>query len=72
LLARTSLPGIGGSTGANNQTVMFKPLCGLFNQTKYIPLRDCPIEIELELADNDEPIVSKFGTIFTAANTSKL
>ena len=60
-----TLPGIGGSTAvAAYQTVMFKPLCGIFQQTKYIPLRYCPIEIELELADNDEPIVSTFGTIF--------
>jgi hypothetical protein len=67
-----TLPGIGGSTGAVFQTVMFKPLCGLFQQTKYIPLRYCPIEIELELADNNEPIVSTLGTVFTAANTSLL
>jgi hypothetical protein len=61
-----TLPGIGGSTGA------VKPSCGLFQQTKYIPLRYCPIEIELELADNNEPIVSTLGTVFTAANTSLL
>jgi hypothetical protein len=70
------LPGIGGGNGtisyATNQTVIFKPLCGIFQQTKYIPLRYCPIEFELELADNDEPIVSTFGAFFTAANTTKL
>jgi hypothetical protein len=50
---------------------MFKPLCGLFNQTKYIPLRYCPTEIELELADNNEPIVSQFdGTIVSTLNIS--
>jgi hypothetical protein len=49
---------------------MFKPLCGLFNQSKYIPLRYMPIEIELELADNDAPIITNFGDKFTAANTS--
>ena len=27
------------------QTVMFKPLCGLFNQSKYLPLRYMPIEL---------------------------
>ena len=37
-------------------TYMFKPMCGLFTQKKYIPLRYCPIEIELELADTNEPI----------------
>jgi hypothetical protein len=52
------------------QTVMFKPLCGLFNQSKYIPLRYMPIELELELADNDEPVISVFNAVFAAANTS--
>ena len=46
------LPGI-----LTSQTVIFKPLCGLFAQTKYLPLRYTPIEIELELCDVDEPIV---------------
>jgi hypothetical protein len=53
------------------QTVCFKPLCGLFMQTKYIPLRYCPLEIELELADTTEPIVSApLVGQFTIANTS--
>jgi hypothetical protein len=65
-----SLPGIAGTTGAAFQTVMFKPLCGLLNETKYIPLRYCLIEIELELADNDEPIVSQFGTFSAVIITS--
>ena len=57
-----------------SQTVMFKPLCGLFAQTKYLPLRFCPIEIELELADVGDPIVLGNETTldeFTAANTSE-
>jgi phage-related tail fiber protein len=29
-----------------------------------------PIEIELELTDNDAPIITNFGAKFTAANTS--
>jgi hypothetical protein len=49
---------------------MFKSCCGLFNQAKQIPLRYCPIEIELEVADNDEPIVTNCVTVFTAATTS--
>ncbi len=59
------LPGI-----TNYQTVMFQPLCGIFQQTKYLPLRYAPLEIELELADVSDPIVSTFGAAFTAANTS--
>ena len=61
---------------------MFKPFCGLFNQTKYLPLRYMPIELELELSDVDSPIVTDFAPnfapadgvpdpgYFTAANTS--
>ena len=46
----------------NQMTVCFKPLCGLLMQSKYIPLRYCPIEIELELADMDDPIITNsFG-----------
>ena len=59
------LPGI-----LNQQTVCFKPLCGILMQSKYIPLRYCPIEIELELADVLEPIISGAYNDFTAANTS--
>ena len=62
------LPGI----GATSQTVMFQPLCGLLQQTKYLPLRYAPLEIELELADVLDPIVSEFIAEFTAANTSVL
>jgi hypothetical protein len=61
------LPGI-----TNYQTVCFKPLCGLFMQGKYLPLRYCPIEIELELADVEEPIVTLVTAQFTAGNTSRL
>ncbi len=46
------LPGI-----TNTQTVMFQPLCGIFQQTKYLPLRYAPLEIELELADVGDPII---------------
>ena len=49
---------------------MVKPLCGLFNQSKHLPLRCMPIEIELELADNDAPITPNFNTSYTAITTS--
>ena len=55
----------------NSQTVMFQPLCGLFQQTKYLPLRYAPLEIELELADVLDPIIN-LETPFLAANTSQL
>jgi hypothetical protein len=62
------LPGI---KSGSYQTVMFKPLCGIFNQTKDLPLRYMPIEIELELADNDAPIITDFNALYAAINTSK-
>ena len=56
------------------QTVMFKPLSGLFTQDKYIPLRYCPITIELELTDQiTDPVVISGGAAtngFTTASTS--
>ena len=33
-------------------TVGFTPLVGLFHQNKYLPIRYCPIQIELELVNN--------------------
>ena len=40
------------------QTVMFKPLSGLLNQPKYLPLRYMPLTLEFELVNNPlDPIV---------------
>jgi hypothetical protein len=50
---------------ATLQTVCFKPLCGIFQQTKFIPLRYCPPEIELELADMTDPILTSSDGITT-------
>ncbi len=59
------LPGI-----KDYQTVCFKPLCGIFMQATYLPLRYAPIEIELSLSDTTEPIVSEQTCNFKTANTS--
>jgi len=60
------LPGV-----SSRQTVMFKPLSGIFSQTKYLPLRYTPVEIELELADIDDPVISPGASAnFTIANTT--
>ena len=57
----------------SSQTVLFKPLSGLLSQTKYIPIRYAPLEIELELANVLDPIVQPGSTAaFTVANTSGL
>ena len=34
------------------QTVLFKPLLGILSQPKYLPIRYCPITIELELVND--------------------
>jgi hypothetical protein len=69
------LPGI-----AVAQTVMFQPLCGLLQQTKYLPLRYAPLDIELELADVADPVISDglaeessvVAGVFNASNNSTL
>jgi hypothetical protein len=38
--------------GSDCKTVFFKPLSGSIKQNKFIPLRCCPITIELELVDS--------------------
>ena len=35
-----------------SRRVVFKPMFGLLNQEKLIPLRFCPLQIELELVTN--------------------
>lgn len=56
--------------------VLFKPLSGLLSQSKYIPLRYCPLTIELELVSrNEEPVMSNFYTVthpFNNTNTTTL
>jgi hypothetical protein len=69
----TKLDTVGELPGIRvKQTVMFKPLSGLLSQTKYLPLRYTPLEIELELAEMDDPIVSfpNNSTAFNPGNTS--
>ena len=65
LVSPMALPGV-----RRLQTVCFKPLCGLLMQTKFIPLRYCPIEIELELADNDDPIMTEWYGLATGDPTA--
>ena len=54
----TDFPGIRGGQGIQ---VLFKPLSGLLNQNKMLPIRYAPITIELELVDSmTDPIYSTF------------
>ena len=63
-----------GIQADSSQTVLFKPLSGLFNQNKFLPVKYSPITIELELVhDKTEPVVTLFGTgddDFKATNTT--
>ena len=69
-----TLPGI---EGGKKQTVMFKPMLGLVNQSKLLPVKYAPIIIELELCNSNlDPIISpgkliKSGDspVYTTANT---
>ncbi len=69
-----------GIAGGDYQTVLFKPLSGLLNQEKYLPIQFMPIVLELELVDKatdavvssltaatDNPANDKF---FSPENTS--
>jgi hypothetical protein len=64
-----------GIAPGSSMTVLFKPLSGILNQRKLLPLKYAPLTIELELVDNaTDPILSNFsGTAtnaFKATNTS--
>jgi hypothetical protein len=69
----TQYPVSQGIPGASALTVLFKPLSGLLNQNKMLPIRYAPITIELELVDSVlDPIVPIQGTgTFLAATTSE-
>jgi hypothetical protein len=64
-----TLPGI---PGGSHQTVGMKLCSGLLNQPKMLPLKYCPLTIELELVNNatDVIITPDVDVVFTAANTS--
>ena len=71
-----------GIPGGQSQTVLFKPLLGLLNQTKFLPLSKMgSMTLELELVDDiNEPIIMPdayistdpviAGIRFSIANTS--
>jgi len=64
-----------GIYGNSKRVVGFKLLAGIFEQTKYLPLRYCPIVIELELVNSKyEPIIKPgpgTGSQINESNTSE-
>ena len=66
-----------GIPGGQKLTVLFKPLSGILNQNKMLPIRYAPVTLELELVDDaNEPIISALkqtaedANNFAAENTS--
>jgi len=61
-----------------SKVVNFKPLCGLFNQSKYLPLKFVPITLEFELGDVHDAIVTPltynsatgYNNVYTTTNTT--
>ena len=47
-------------------TVCFKPLCGLFNLSKFIPMTYVALSLELELVDNPlQPLLDVYSSAAT-------
>ena len=45
--------------GGSQMRVSFEPRCGLFSQPKWLPIRYCPITLELELVSQaTDPIIA--------------
>ena len=66
-----SLANFPGIAGGQTQTIIFTPLSGILSQSKYLPLRYCPLVFELELvSDNTLPFVLNTILPFTLTNTS--
>ena len=58
---QNNYPGISGAS--HWCTVSLRFLSGIFNQDKFLPIRYCPITIELELVNQmTDPIVAKWAT----------
>ena len=66
--ANCAIAGAGGF-----MTVSFRPLSGLINQDKYLPIRYAPITLEFEIVNNyTDCIIAPSANDFVAANTSAL
>ena len=71
MYTQATMPGI---KQGEKRIVSFKPLAGIFNQEKYLPLKYCPIDVQIELIDNaDEAfirpgITAAFPANYTAAS----
>ena len=66
MYTQETMPGI---KQGERRIVSFKPLAGIFNQEKYLPLKYCPIDVQLELIDDpDEAFIKPGITVAFPAN----
>ena len=65
VIATVNYPGIPANS---SKIVTFKPLSGLFNQPKFIPLMWCPITLEFEMVGNENDCVISPGAAGGASN----
>lgn len=61
---------VGGISGGDSITMLFKPLSGILSQGKYLPIRYMPLTLELELVDKTAEPIAVVGGAYTDANTS--
>jgi hypothetical protein len=67
----SSAPNYGASVKGNSaRAVTFKPLFGLLNQPKYIPLMWSPITMEFEVVNDATDAIVGTGGVYTSSNTS--
>jgi len=58
VLPQANARNLGGIFPGDSMTVLFKPLAGILNQPKYLPLRYCQLQIELEIVNSlEDPII---------------
>jgi hypothetical protein len=55
---------------SESRAVSFKPLFGLLNQSKYIPMMWSPLMFEFEVVNGAEDAIVGIGETFTSTNTS--
>ena len=55
-----------GDVAGNEKAVCFTPMSDLSSQEKYLPIRSCPLQVELELVTNANDSFAPGGTLTTS------
>jgi len=62
-----AIEGFDEPLGANAEKVVcFTPMSGLLSQERYLPIRYCPLQVELELVTNSNDAFAPGGTLTNA------